>query len=131
MGERTVNWLIYTCLLGLIPVIARFVVWLISKSGVELFAISDLVAFGLVLHSANINEVNRLRDPDAKWKTIHNGISIVFIVIYTLLLFSTISSSENLNQKSILSTTIILGIVSFLISYSVLRRAQLIEGGSL
>ena len=32
-------------LLGLVPVIARFVVWIISNSGVDVLAISDLVAF--------------------------------------------------------------------------------------
>lgn len=128
MNERTVNWLIYTCLLGLIPVIARFFVWLISNDGVDLIAISDLVAFGLVLHSANINEINRISEEDTKWKTIHNGISIIFIVIYALLLFGTIASSSNLNKSSLLVTTLILSIVSFFISYGVLRREQIIDG---
>jgi hypothetical protein len=127
MGERTVNWLIYTCLLGLIPVIARLVVWLISTKGVDPIAISDLVAFGLVLHSANINEVNRIKDADSQWKTVHNGFSIVFIMVYALLLFGTIASSDNLNQSSILFTTLLLGLASLAISFSILKRAQLYE----
>lgn len=127
MGERTVNWLIYTCLLGLIPVIARLVVWLISTKGVDPIAISDLVAFGLVLHSADINEVNRIKDADSQWKTVHNGFSIVFIMVYALLLFGTIASSDNLNQSSILFTTLLLGLASLAISFSILKRAQLYE----
>jgi hypothetical protein len=128
MGERTVHWLIYTCLLGLVPVIARFVVWIISNNGVDVLAISDLVAFGLVLHSANINEVNRISQADTNWKTIHNGASILFIVLYALLLFATIASPSNLNSTALLYTTLLLSAVSVALSWSVFSRAQFGEG---
>ena len=124
MGERTVNWLIYTCLLGLVPVVARLLVWVISNSGVDVLAISDLVAFGLVLHSANINEVNRSSHSDPEWQTVHNGVSILFIVLYALLLFATISSPTNLNKTSLLYTTLLLSAVSFGLSWNVFKRAQ-------
>jgi hypothetical protein len=128
MAERTVNWLIYTCLLGLVPVIARLLVWTMSNEGVDPFAVSDLVAFGLVLHSANINEVNRVSGADTNWKTVHNGMSILFIFLYGLLLFTTIASTANLNGTSILYTTLLLGVTSFILSWSVFRRAQVFEG---
>jgi len=124
MNARRVNWLVYTCLVGLIPTISRLVVWMISKDGGDALAISDLVAFGLVLHSANINEVSRLPDADESWKTIHNGVSILFLVIYALLLFTTIASSDNLNKTSILYTTLLLCLVSFVLGWNVLSRAQ-------
>ena len=124
MGERTVNWLVYTCLLGLIPAIARLFVWAMSDRGVDPFAISDLVAFGLVLHSANINEVNRVARSDTNWKTVHNGVSILFLVLYALLLFTTIASPTNLNRSSLLYTTLLLSAVSFALSWNVFMRAQ-------
>jgi hypothetical protein len=124
IAERTVEWLIYTCLLGMIPVIARFTVWLVSNSGVEPLAISDLVAFGLVLHSANIHEVTRLSQADTRWRTVNNGFSITFIVVYALLLFTTISPSKTINQSSLLIVTLGLCAASFLLSLSILLRGQ-------
>jgi len=122
MGERTVSWLIYTCLLGLIPVIARLFVWSISNSGVDALDISDLVAFGLVLHSAN--EVNRISRSDRNWKTVHNGMSVLFLVLYALLLFAVIASPSNLNRSALLDTTLLLSVVSFALSWNVFKRAQ-------
>ena len=119
MGEKTVNWLIYTCLLALIPAIARGFVWMLSTDGIEPVAVSDMVAFGLVLHSANINEVNRIPHQTQNWKTVHNGVSILFLVVYALLLFITMANPNNLNALSILRSAIILSIVSFLLSFSV------------
>ena len=129
MGERTVEWLIYTCLLGLIPVAARLLVWSVSAKGVDPVAVSDLVAFGLVLHSANIHEVGRLGAADRRWKAVHYGISITFIVFYALLMFTTILTSDNLNQGAILRLSIAFCVVSFVLSLSVLLRAQALEGG--
>jgi hypothetical protein len=127
---RTVEWLVYTCLLGLIPVAARLLVWSVSAKGVEPVAISDLVAFGLVLHSANIHEVGRLESADRRWTAVQYGISITFIVFYALLMFTTILSSDNLNQNAILRLSIAFCVVSFLLSISVLLRAQAEERGA-
>lgn len=125
MVERTVNWLIYTCLLGLLPVLARLFVWAISNKGVDPVAVGDLVAFGLVLQSANISEVNRGGRNDPVWQTIHNGASVLFIAMYGLLMFAAISLPENINQSRILLTTIVLSIVSFLLTLSVFLRLRL------
>lgn len=124
MSERTVNWLIYTCLLGLIPVIARLVVWAVSNEPIDPFAVVDMVAFGLVIHSSNINEVNRLKDEDERWKSVHNGTSILFIVVYALLFFAGISSPKNFNLESVTNITIFLSIVSFCLGLSILTRSN-------
>lgn len=129
MGERAVNWLIFTCLIGLIPVIARLAVWTVSVSDVEPVAISDLVAFGLVLHSANINEISRLKNPDPRWTTINNGLSIVFLVLYALILFTTILPSDKLDSNALLQSTIALAMVSFLLSLVVLHRMRAFGAG--
>jgi hypothetical protein len=124
LTARTVEWLVYTCLLGLIPVVARLLVWSIASKGVEPLAVSDLVAFGLVLHSANIQQVGRLGGADPRWSAIHFGVSITFIVIYALLMFTTILPSSNLNANSILNVSIFLCVVSFIISFTVYIRLQ-------
>lgn len=127
MTERTATWLMFTCLVGLIPVIARLLLWLLSKEGIEPFATSDLISFGLVLHTVNVNEVNRIADTDTVWKTVHNGLSILFITIYALLLFLTISVPQNIDLSSVLATTFAMGLVSFLLSLSIMTRIQAIE----
>jgi hypothetical protein len=124
MSERKISWLINTCLLGLLPAIARLVVWLIYNGGIEPLATSDFVAFGLVLHSSNINEVNRIAESDEVWKIAHNGLSVIFIVIYALLLFTTIIPSGQINQHAALKTSILLSIVSFLLSSTIFFRSH-------
>lgn len=124
MVERTVNWLIYTCLLGLLPVLARLFVWTLSNKGVDPVAVGDLVAFGLVLQSANISEVNRSKGDDPIWQTVNNGASVLFIAMYGLLMFAAISLPENINQTRILYTTIALSVVSFLLTLSVFLRLR-------
>lgn len=128
MQERTVNWLVFTCLVGLIPVIARLAVWVVSVSDVEPVAISDLVAFGLVLHSANINEVSRTKEGDSKWGAVQNGLSIVFLILYALALFTTILPTDKINHRTLLESTIILAVVSFLLSLTVLQRKRAMSG---
>jgi hypothetical protein len=77
-----------------------------------------------VVHSSNINEINRSSNQDETWKTVHNGLSSLFIVIYALLLFTTIASNSNLNQISMLWATGYLSIVSFVVSLVVIRGTQ-------
>lgn len=127
MGERIANWMIWTCALALIPVIARLFVWSISTGGVEPLAVSDMVAFGLVLHSANINEVSRISADDYVWKSVHLGLSIIFIVVYALLLFVTIMTPTNLKISSVINWSVALSIVSFLLSASVFARKKAVE----
>lgn len=114
MTERLVSWIITTCLFGLLPVIARMFVWTLFNSGVEPIAISDLVAFGLVIHSANIGEISRSNISET-WKIVLNGISVVFIVLYALLLFTTIASDGDMNHAALLRATIWLSLASFIL----------------
>lgn len=125
MHQRTINWLVYTCLIGLIPVISRIFVWMTSNSGVAPIAISDLVAFGLVLHSSNIQEVSTSNNIDPRWSAVHNGFSVVFLVLYSLILFTTISSAPNLNDNALMKSCLVLSFVSFLISLSIFYRSNI------
>ncbi len=51
----------------------------------DIFNASDFVAFGLILHISNINEIEHFNDNEKSWKTIQNGISIGFISLYSVL----------------------------------------------
>ena len=126
MNEKTVNWLTFTCLIGLIPLVLRLCVWFISNEHIEPISISDLVAFGLVLHASNINEVNNFGEEDSKWRNIHNSVSICFIAVYGLLLFTTIIPSLDINSYNLLVLAISLSFISFAISWTIFQRSRVV-----
>ena len=124
--NKKIKWLIYTVLVGLIPIISRLLVWLVTESGtVNLLTANDFIAFGLILHISNINEIEHLDDKNKSWKTIQNGTSITFIALYSVL-FTLILLTEGIpaivNINAIKFCTIFLALISFLISFSVFHR---------
>ena len=119
MAERLASWIVTTCLFGLLPAIARVFVWTLFNSGIEPVAISDLVAFGLVIHSANIGEISRSSISET-WRTVLIGFAVLFIVLYALLLFTTISSGGDMNHAALLRATIWLSVSSFILGLSVI-----------
>jgi len=135
MGSKKIKWLIYTVLVGLIPILSRLIVWLVTKEGsVNLFSPSDFVAFGLVLHISNINEIEHFSGIKKEWKTAQNGISIAFIAFYSVLFALTLIGENIVDVNAITICTIVLSVVSFLISYSVYDRISktlACEGGVL
>src|SRR5690606_1176029 len=128
-GNRKIKWLIYTVLVGLIPVLSRLLVWAVTKEGsVNPLSPSDFVAFGLVLHISNINEIEHFAGVEREWKTAQNGISIAFIAFYSVLFALTLIGGRVVDVIAITICTIILALVSFLISYSVYDRLSKISG---
>ncbi|WP_299660847.1 hypothetical protein [uncultured Psychromonas sp.] len=126
MGTKKNKWLIYTVLVGLIPILSRLLVWLVTEPGVvSLITASDFIAFGLVLHISNINEIEHLTSDEKSWKTTQNGTSITFIAFYSVLL-ALIMISEGtpsiVNPDVIKYCTIVLAFISFLISFSIFHR---------
>lgn len=123
MGNKKIKWLIYTVLVGLIPILSRLIVWTVTKEGsVNLLSPSDFVAFGLVLHISNINEIEHFSGVEREWKTAQNGISIAFIAFYSVLFALTLVGENIVDVTAITICTIVLSTVSFLISYSVYNR---------
>ena len=131
MKNKKIKWLIYTVLVGLIPIISRFLVWGVTQSGiVNLLAASDFIAFGLILHISNINEIEHLSDSDKSWKTIQNGTSILFIALYSVLFCLTILSEGIpglVDSQVIKLCVIVLALISFSISFSVFHRISNIQ----
>lgn len=126
MENKKIKWLIYTVLVGLIPILSRLLVWGVTKSGtVSILATSDFIAFGLILHISNINEIEHITDDNKSWKTAQNGTSILFIALYSVL-FALVMLSEGvptlIDSNVIKVCTIALAFISFLISFSVFHR---------
>ena len=123
MGNKKVKWLVYTVLVGLIPIICRMIVWLVTKSGtVELLASSDFVALGLVLHISIINEMEHVSSEEQDWKTILNGVSILFIVAYGVLFAITLLGDKLVDNSAMTKSAIIIAAISLAISYAVFDR---------
>lgn len=78
------RWLIYTVAVGLIPLAIRALIYLCTREATLGFALnaSDLVALGLVVSVTNLNEIDRVRVNDERWKEKCKGISIVAIVLF-------------------------------------------------
>lgn len=126
MANVKIKWLIYTVLVGLIPVLSRALIWFISQNRtMDFFNAADFVAFGLILHISNINEIEHFNDPEKSWKTMQNGISIVFISFYSVLFACSLLGQANpglIDVGAIKYAAIVLSLTSFGISYSVYRR---------
>ncbi|GAC1607418.1 MAG: hypothetical protein NVS3B3_10240 [Aquirhabdus sp.] len=131
MENKKIKWLMYTVLVGLIPIICRFLVWGVTQVGaISMLAASDFIAFGLVLHISNINEIEHLSDRDKSWKTVQNGISILFIASYSVLFTLTMLNERVatfIDFKMINRCVMSLAAISFLISFSVFHRISNIQ----
>lgn len=128
MTDKKAKWLIYTVLVGLIPILSRSLVWLVTKTGTVTFlSPADFVAFGLVLHISNINEVEHFSTAGKEWKTIQNGISISFVAFYSVLYTLTLLGDKVVNILVITYCSAALAFVSLLISYSVYDRTSKLQ----
>ncbi len=125
MENKKTKWLTYTVLVGLIPVVARFFIWFVTKEGsVDLLSASDFIAFGLVLHISNINEIEHYSAKKEQWKTLQIGCSILFIAFYSVLFAVNLIGEIIVDVEAITKCAIGLSIVSFLISYSVYDKVS-------
>jgi len=117
------KWLAYTVLVGLLPIFSRFLVWVVTKEGsIEPFAPQDFIAFGLVLHISNINEIEHLVGADRAWKTAQNGISACLIAIHGVLLCLTLIGGEAVDRQAIMSCVAIIALASLGFSYALFTR---------
>lgn len=123
MRTNRSKWLAYTVLVGLIPIFARFLVWLVTKEGtVAPFSPQDFIAFGLVLHVSNINEMEHFLTADRAWKTTMNGVSICFIAIHGVLFALTLIGGDAIDEQAIMYCVGFITAVSLMISYHLFHR---------
>jgi hypothetical protein len=84
MSGNKSKWLFYTVAIGALPMIIRFAAWLFSTSGhIDLFILSDLVYFGLILHISTLNEMGHVIQISEDWKVRQTAMSVVFIAFYS------------------------------------------------
>ena len=117
----------YTVALGLLPAVLRLMIGLTSPNeGIDLLNAVDFILFGLVLHISNINELEHFNDSEKSWKTIQNGTSLVFVALYCSLYVSHLYGEVGI---VLLIVSMLLGIMSFLISFTVYDRTSKIDEG--
>ena len=129
MANRIAKWLIYTVVVGFIPVLLRMLVWLISqdKSALDVFNALDFIVLGLVLQISNINEIEHLYDSERTWKTTHNGISIILIVFYSaLFVFYLLGESipDSIDEAAVKSLAMAAALPSIVLSFMVYYRVS-------
>ena len=127
MSNKKIKWLIYTVVIGLIPILARLLISFITEGKIDYINSSDIIIFGLILHISNINELEHYTK-DIDWKTIQNGMSIVFIILYAILLVAVLFSEiePNIIKNELINyISIPLSVVSFIISYSIYDRISI------
>ena len=126
MVNRNVKWLTYTVLVGLIPVLARFLIWAVTDNQhISLLNATDFIIFGLILQISNINEIEHFHNGHQSWKTFQNGSSIIFIVMYAVLFACQLlgqSIPGLINDVYMLIFAISLSVVSLMLSGSVYYR---------
>lgn len=128
MEYRHTKWLMYTVLIGLIPIILRLLLYffLSSKYAVEIINVSDIIIFGLIIHISIINELEH-HSEDKNWKTKHIGFSVFFIIIYSSLFALMLFSNEVIEviDSKINFLVIIMSLVSLLIGFTVHYNSSL------
>lgn len=132
MGTTRTRWLIYTVLVGMLPIFARLLIWsVMTPKSIQIVNALDFVTLGLVLHISNINEIEHFTKADRQWKTIHNGTSIAFICFYSVL-FATYNIGEVIpgfvNTGVLTYLVIALTGISLTLSYSVYHRVSKLTG---
>jgi hypothetical protein len=123
-------WLLFTVLIGLLPVIARYsTVNIFLLSDVPAFSTVDIIVFGIVLHVSILNEINNLQK-DKDWRLIAIGISIFFIMGYILLLSAAICSESKsipIDLNILLNSSLFLASMSFIQSLILLYQYRKVE----
>lgn len=124
METRKAKWFAYTVLVGLMPIACRLLIYFVLKqTDITALSASDFVAFGLILHVSNINEIEYYNE--GSWKTIHNGLSIVFISFYGVLFAAHLLGTTQpglIDIDSITKVSILLSGASFSLSFSIYYR---------
>jgi len=125
------KWLVYTFLVGLIPVFTRLLAWVVTTSGkVEALAGVDFVVLGLVLHISVINELEHVPVHERDWKTIQNGTSLIFITLYGALYALTVLGEKTaglVDAAVILRSSIVFATVSTLLCLMVFHRISKLD----
>ncbi len=86
--KRSLNWLIYTVGVALIPILFRFLTWLLTISTqIAPFSTGDILLFSLIIHLSIINEISHIQNENhLSWRDSNIGFSTLWIVFLTFML---------------------------------------------
>jgi hypothetical protein len=120
------KWFIYTVLIGLIPVGARFIVVLVSPraNNEMLWNETDIASFGLALNISNISVLEH-ESFHRQWKTVVNGLSVILLIFIALVFALSFMKEIDPSLISVLrlkQTSFILAVTSFVLSFVVYDR---------
>jgi hypothetical protein len=125
VASNRVKWVAATLIGGAFPFAARAAVWAISTAPVPLIVPSDLIAFGLVLHTSTVNELDRVKKADANWRAIQIALAFLFCgvycVFYALGIFSE-ATKGGVNATVLMGVLMGMCIASLAICVSVFQR---------
>ena len=120
------KWFIYTVLIGLIPVGARFfIVLVIPRADYEiLWNETDIASFGLAINISNISVLEH-ESMYRQWKTIVNGFSVILLIFIALVFALSFMKEIEPGLISVVrlkQISFILAFASFVLSYVVYDR---------
>ena len=87
---------------------------------------TDLILFGLILHISNINEIEHFASDHRSWKSVHNALSILFIVMYAVLFTCLVFDEYGLvsvNYPVVRNIAVSLSAISFVLSLTIYYRS--------
>ena len=124
------KWIIYTVLIGLVPVLSRLLIALLSRAHVNSFEASDFVGFGFVLTIANINGLEHATNVSPGWKTQSIGISLIIVALLSIVFVASCLSAELFDRTKTLLSALVLAAGALLHGYSVIDRLAISERGA-
>jgi hypothetical protein len=127
INQNKITWLVYTVLLGMVPIFIRILVACLLKSGtVDFFSPSDFISLGMVMQISLLTEIRYHEASDAWWKKIIVGVSVLAIVLYPAMFAFTLLSEviKDINVTAILIVSIIMSVISFGLCWTLLDRVS-------
>ena len=137
---RIIRWLIYTVIVGALPILVRILMYIISNHipNAVCFSPVDIVFFGLTLNISNINEVNSLKpkrtkkgevDVISNYKDAFSAFSTLLIIFLAsplgALYMEELTDQTIINQTTAFVGAIVLSVLSLVFSsivmYNVLK----------
>ena len=113
------KWVIYTVVLGLVPILSRLLIALLARSHVSPVEASDVVGFGFVLAITNIGGLEHATNVQPEWKTQSIGISLIVVAMLSIVYVASCLSPDLFDRSKTLCSAIVLTLAVLLHAYSV------------
>ncbi|WNW11245.1 hypothetical protein RRX38_08785 [Pseudomonas sp. DTU_2021_1001937_2_SI_NGA_ILE_001] len=125
VSDKKILWLIYTVLLGMVPIFMRLIVAnLVNGERIPVVAASDFISLGIVIHISVLAEIRYSDTHGATWKQAVTGVTVLALIFYSVLYAASVFSevSNEVNTSGILWSSMFMAVVSFLVSLVVYDR---------